>query len=89
MFLQGKVNSARCIAQVNPELLSFLRQEGDVLFQQDNARSHTAAAKQRALSGVQKLSWPTRSPDLSPIDYVWYIMKRELTLSPEPATNNS
>ena len=34
VFLQGKVNSARYIAQVvNPVLLSFLRQEGDVLFQ--------------------------------------------------------
>ena len=32
VFLQGKVNSARYIAQVNPVLLSFLRQEGDVLF---------------------------------------------------------
>ena len=51
-------------------LLPFLRQEGDVLFQQDNARSHTAAATQR---GVQQLSWPARTPDLSPI-------------SPEPAT---
>ena len=38
MFLQGKVNSARYIEQVvNPVLLSFLLQEGDVLFQQDNA----------------------------------------------------
>ena len=33
MFLQGKVNSARYIAQVvNHALLPFLRQEGDVLF---------------------------------------------------------
>ena len=37
----GKVNSACCITQVvNLELLSFVRQEGDVLFQQDNARAH-------------------------------------------------
>ena len=47
VFLQGKVNSARYIAQVvNPVLLSFLGQEGDVLFQQ------------RALHGVQQLSCP-------------------------------
>ena len=50
VFLQGKVNSARYIAQVvNPVPLSFLRQESDVLFQQDNARLHTAAATGLAL----------------------------------------
>ena len=37
LFMQGKVNSALYITQVvNPVLLPFLRQEGDVLFQQDN-----------------------------------------------------
>ena len=50
MFEQGKVNSARYIAQVlNPVPQSFIRQEGDVLFQQDNARQLTAAATQPAL----------------------------------------
>ena len=39
----GKVNSVRYIAQaVNPMLLSFLRQEGDVLYQ-DNPSPHIAA----------------------------------------------
>ena len=26
------------------------------------------------------------TPDLSPIEHIWDMMKRELTLSPEPAT---
>ena len=56
MFLQGKVNSARYIAQVvNPVLLPFLRQKGYVLFLQDNASPNTAAATQRAFYGVQQL----------------------------------
>ena len=56
VFLQDKVNSARYIVQVvNPELLSFLRQEGNLLFQQDNARPHMAAATQRTLTGIQQL----------------------------------
>ena len=39
MILQDKINSVRYVAQVvNPVLLSFLWQEGHVLFQQDNAR---------------------------------------------------
>ena len=86
MFLQSKVNIARYIAQVvNPVILPFIRLEGDVLFQQDNARPHTAAVTQRALRGVQQLPWPARSLDPSPIEHVWDMMKRELTLSPEPA----
>ena len=65
VFLQGKVNSVCYIAQVvNPMLLPFLRQEGHVLFQQDNACPHMAAAMQCALHGVQQLPWPARSPDV-------------------------
>ena len=67
-------------------LLPFLRQEDDVLFHQDNAHPHMAAIMQRTLQGVQELPWPTRSPDLSPIEHVWDMMKWVLTLSPEPAT---
>ena len=81
------VNSAHYIAQVvKPVLLPFLRQEGDVLFQQDNACPHMAAAMQFAPRGVQQLPWPARAPDLSPNEHVWDMMKRELALYPEPTT---
>ena len=54
VFLQCNEKHCRYIAQVvNPVLLPFRLQEGDVLFQQDNARPHTAAATQRTLRGVQ------------------------------------
>ena len=90
MFLQGKADSALYIAHiVNPVLQPFIRQEGDVLFQQDNARPHTAAATQRALRCIQQLPWPARSPDLSPIEHIWDVMKRELTLPPEPGATIS
>ena len=63
-------------------------------FKQGNARTHMAAATQRDLHGVHQLPWPARSADLSPIEHVWDMVKRELTLSlslslslsPEPAT---
>ena len=43
------------------------------------------AAMQHALRCVQ-LPWPARFPDLSPIEHVWDMMKREHTLSPKPTT---
>ena len=89
MFLQDKVNNARYITTaVNSVLLPFIWQGVDVIFQQNNARPHTAAATQRALRGVQ-LPWPAWTPDLSPIERVWDMMKRELFLQslPKPLPN--
>ena len=87
MFLQCKVNSAHYIAQVvNPILLPFLRQEGDVLLQQHNAYPHMVAVMQHALHDVQQLSWLAISSDLSLIEHIWDMMKQELTLTPESAT---
>ncbi|GFU88680.1 transposable element Tcb1 transposase [Trichonephila clavipes] len=40
------------------------------LFQQDNARPHTARVSQDCLRTVTTLHWPSRSPDLSPIEHI-------------------
>ncbi|GFW35379.1 HTH_Tnp_Tc3_2 domain-containing protein [Trichonephila clavipes] len=37
------------------------------IYQQDNARPHTARLSQQCLQGYDVLPWPARSPDLSPI----------------------
>ncbi|GFW84105.1 transposable element Tcb1 transposase [Trichonephila clavipes] len=41
------------------------------LFQQDNARAHTARVSQDYLRTVTTLPWPARSSDLSPIEHTW------------------
>ncbi len=51
------------------------------IFQQDNARPHTAKNTIAKLNqiGIQLLpSWPAHSPDLSPIEIVWAIMGRRV-----------
>ena len=48
-----------------------------------------AAAMQHALRGEQQMPWPARSSDLSTTEQVWDMMKRELTLPPEPATTTA
>ncbi|GFX31658.1 transposable element Tcb2 transposase [Trichonephila clavipes] len=52
-------------------VLSLMQRLPGVLFQQDNARSHTARVLQDCLRTVTTLPWPTRSPYLSPIEHIW------------------
>ncbi|UYV78550.1 hypothetical protein LAZ67_16001970, partial [Cordylochernes scorpioides] len=60
----------------------------NALYQQDNARPHTARISQQALQDVQMLPWPPYSPDLSPIEHVWDIIGRRLHALPQPRSED-
>lgn len=86
VIVEGTLNSARYIQTIiEPIVLPFMDRQGDLFFQQDNARPHVSRATQHALADVRQLPWPSRSPDLSPIEHVWDWMKRHLTRSARPA----
>ena len=52
----------------------------NVIFQQDNARIHTSKLMEAFFEqeGIIPPWWPTKSPDLSPIENAWGIVKYAL-----------
>ncbi|GBN61939.1 Transposable element Tc1 transposase, partial [Araneus ventricosus] len=70
---------------IQPVVLPFMNSIQGGVFQQDNARPHTTVVTQHALQSVDMVPWPTRSPDLSPIEHVWNIIVRQLQRHPQPA----
>ena len=56
------------------------------LFQQDNARPHTARVVQQFFdaNNVNVLPWPARSPDLSPIEHLFYHLGQWIRRRPNP-----
>ncbi|GFX79113.1 transposable element Tcb2 transposase [Trichonephila clavipes] len=55
----------------------FLNGLPGAIFQQDNARPHTARVAEDFLRPFLTLPWPARSPDLSPVEHVWDQLKRQ------------
>ncbi|GFS48160.1 l-Fucosyltransferase [Trichonephila clavipes] len=53
---------------LQPHVLSLMLP--GAIFQQDNARPHTTRVAQDCLRTVTTLPWPSRSPDLSPIEHI-------------------
>ncbi|UYV64960.1 hypothetical protein LAZ67_3002566 [Cordylochernes scorpioides] len=83
--IQGTMTAQRYVDDVlRPVTLPYLQGVPNALYQQDNARPHTARISQQALQDVQMLPWPPYSPDLSPIEHVWDIIGRRLHASPQP-----
>ncbi|UYV83312.1 hypothetical protein LAZ67_23000465 [Cordylochernes scorpioides] len=87
--IQGTMTAQRYVDDVlRPVTLPYLQGVPNSLYQQDNARPHTARISQKALQDVQMLPWPPYSPDLSPIEHVWDIIGRRLHALPQPRSED-
>ena len=81
IFCIGNVDSYAYKQAINYYIndINFLSQNGDeLIFQQDNAPSHTSKEIKTLLSKIKSLKfWPPNSPEISPIEEVWaFIMRR-------------
>ncbi len=74
--LEGTMNAERYIKVLEQHMLPS---RGNV-FQQDNAKPHTAAITTAWLHRrrVRVLNCPASSPDLSPIENIWLIIKPKI-----------
>ncbi|UYV66563.1 hypothetical protein LAZ67_4002086 [Cordylochernes scorpioides] len=87
--IQGTMTAQQYLDDVlRPVTLPYLQGVPNALYQQDNARPHTARISQQALQDVQMLPWPPYSPDLSPIEHVWGIIGRRLHALPQPRSED-
>uniref|UniRef100_A0AAY5JYK7 Tc1-like transposase DDE domain-containing protein n=1 Tax=Esox lucius TaxID=8010 RepID=A0AAY5JYK7_ESOLU len=80
---EGPINVEQYIQVLEQHMLpSRLRlfQRRPWLFQQDNAKPHSAhiTTAWHCSKRVQVLNWPVCSPDLSPIENIWRIMKLKI-----------
>ena len=83
-FIDGKYNGERYAGDLKKIILPWCKakfRKKTWYFQQDNCTIH----KERKFvmptftqNKVKLLEWPSRSPDLNPIENIWYMMGREL-----------
>ncbi|GFV95437.1 DUF4817 domain-containing protein [Trichonephila clavipes] len=71
IVMRGTLTGQRYVDDIlRPHVGPFLNGLPGAIFQQDNARPHTARVAQDFLRHFQTLPWPARSPDLFSVEHV-------------------
>ncbi|GFW28915.1 transposable element Tcb2 transposase [Trichonephila clavipes] len=79
IVMHGTLMGQRYVDDIlRPHVGPFLNGLPGAIFQQDNARPHTARVAQDFLRHFQTLPWPARSPDFSLVEPVWDQLKRRM-----------
>lgn len=77
---------------LRPVAIPFLNRHfprGGGILQHDGARAHTANVTRNfiAQNGIDVLDWPALSPDMSPIEHIWDMLKRRVYARVNPPEN--
>ncbi|GFU08991.1 transposable element Tcb2 transposase [Trichonephila clavipes] len=71
VLIRGTMTAQRFVHDIlQPHVLPLMQRLPGDIFQQDNARPHTARVSQDCLRAVTTLPWPVLSSNLSPIEHI-------------------
>ena len=93
VFLDRNVNAETYGDLLQHQLMPFIERTfgspAHCILQDDNATPHRAASVERLKRKLRlrTLRWPSRSPDMNPIEHVWSFMKRKIMQLPTPPSN--